>query len=91
MAKQKTATKLDFTGFVTVFTLSNCQRWDCIILECRFQATALFLCPFSERRYNMRLPNSYGSVTKLSGNRRKPYMVRITAEPEYDEQKEDFL
>lgn len=39
----------------------------------------------------MRLPNSYGSVTKLSGNRRKPYMVRVTAEPEYDEQKEDFV
>lgn len=26
----------------------------------------------------MKLPNSYGSITKLSGNRRKPYMVRIT-------------
>ena len=26
----------------------------------------------------MRLPNSYGSVTKLSGKRRKPYAVRIT-------------
>ncbi len=26
----------------------------------------------------MRNPNGYGSITKLSGNRRKPYMVRIT-------------
>lgn len=26
----------------------------------------------------MRLPNSYGSVTKLSGRRRRPWMVRIT-------------
>lgn len=26
----------------------------------------------------MRLPNGYGSVTKLSGNRRRPYIVRIT-------------
>lgn len=26
----------------------------------------------------MRLPNGYGSVTKLSGNRRKPYLARIT-------------
>ena len=26
----------------------------------------------------MRLPNGYGSVIKLSGNRRRPYMVRIT-------------
>lgn len=26
----------------------------------------------------MRLPNGYGSVTKLSGNRRKPYQARIT-------------
>ena len=27
----------------------------------------------------MRLPNGYGSVSKLSGNRRRPYIVRITA------------
>lgn len=26
----------------------------------------------------MKLPNGYGSVTKLSGNRRKPYMIRKT-------------
>lgn len=26
----------------------------------------------------MRLPNGYGSITKLSGNRRKPYLVRVT-------------
>lgn len=26
----------------------------------------------------MRLPNGYGSVYKLSGNRRNPYAVRIT-------------
>lgn len=26
----------------------------------------------------MRNPNSYGSIEKMSGNRRKPYMVRIT-------------
>lgn len=26
----------------------------------------------------MKLPNGYGSVTKLSGNRRKPYMARVT-------------
>lgn len=26
----------------------------------------------------MRLPNGYGSITKLSGRRRNPYMVRIT-------------
>lgn len=28
----------------------------------------------------MRLANGFGSITKLSGNRRKPYMVRITTE-----------
>ena len=27
----------------------------------------------------MRLPNSYGSITKLPGKRRKPYAVRVTA------------
>lgn len=27
----------------------------------------------------MRLPNGYGGITKLSGKRRNPYMVRITA------------
>lgn len=26
----------------------------------------------------MKLPNGYGSVAKLTGNRRRPYMVRIT-------------
>lgn len=26
----------------------------------------------------MKLPNNYGSITKLSGNRRKPYMVRVS-------------
>ena len=26
----------------------------------------------------MKLPNGYGSIIKLSGNRRKPYQVRIT-------------
>lgn len=25
----------------------------------------------------MRLPNGYGSITKLKGNRRKPYMIRV--------------
>lgn len=39
----------------------------------------------------MKLPNSYGSVTQLSGNRRKPYMVRISAEPKYDEAKQDYV
>lgn len=26
----------------------------------------------------LKLPNGYGSVTKLSGNRRKPYLARVT-------------
>lgn len=34
----------------------------------------------------MKLPNRYGSVTKLTGKRRKPYMVRITTNYEFDEQ-----
>lgn len=33
----------------------------------------------------MRLPNGYGSITKLSGKRRKPYIVRITTDTVYDE------
>ena len=33
----------------------------------------------------MRLPNSYGSISKLSGNRRKPWMVRVTQEWTFDE------
>lgn len=32
----------------------------------------------------MRLPNGYGSVVKLSGNRRKPYLVRKTIGWKYD-------
>lgn len=31
----------------------------------------------------MRLPNGYGSVSKLSGNRRKPFRARITTHWEY--------
>lgn len=34
----------------------------------------------------MKLPNGYGSVTKLSGNRRKPYLARITLGWNTDEQ-----
>ncbi len=33
----------------------------------------------------MKLPNGYGSVTKLTGKRRKPYMARITDGRVYDE------
>lgn len=33
----------------------------------------------------MRLPNGYGTVYKLSGKRRKPYIARITIGWEYDE------
>lgn len=29
---------------------------------------------------NFRLPSGYGSIYKLSGNRRKPYRVRITTD-----------
>lgn len=32
----------------------------------------------------MKLPNRYGSITKLSGKRRKPYIVRITTGYEID-------
>lgn len=38
----------------------------------------------------MRLPNGYGSITKLSGKRRKPYMVRITRDSVYDEEIGDY-
>ena len=36
----------------------------------------------------MRLPNGYGSVTKLSGKRRKPYYVRVTKGFRFDEEKD---
>lgn len=39
----------------------------------------------------MKLPNGYGSITKLTGKRRKPWMVRITGEKVYDEKKQDFV
>ncbi len=32
----------------------------------------------------MRLPNGFGSVTKLSGNRRRPYVAKITTGHEFD-------
>lgn len=39
----------------------------------------------------MRQPNGYGSVVKLSGKRRKPFMVRITVAKEYSEKLQDFV
>lgn len=33
----------------------------------------------------MKLPNKYGSICKLSGARRKPFMVRVTVGWDYDE------
>ncbi len=36
----------------------------------------------------MRLPNGYGSVVKLSGKRRNPYVVRKTAGWRYDKEKD---
>ncbi len=36
----------------------------------------------------MRLPNGYGSVIKLSGNRRNPYLIRKTAGWHYDKEKD---
>lgn len=36
----------------------------------------------------MRLPNGYGSVTKLSGRRRKPYVARVTLGWDVDQQEE---
>lgn len=36
----------------------------------------------------MKLPNGYGSVTKLSGKRRKPYIVRKTTGWHYDKDKD---
>lgn len=36
----------------------------------------------------MKLPNGYGSVVKLSGKRRKPYMVRKTTGYRIDPVKE---
>ncbi|MEG0806248.1 MAG: tyrosine-type recombinase/integrase [Lachnospiraceae bacterium] len=39
----------------------------------------------------MRLPNGYGGVTKLSGKRRKPYLVRKTIGWHYDDGKERVI
>ena len=39
----------------------------------------------------MKLPNGYGSVTKLSGSRRKPYLARVTVGWEIDEKSEKCI
>ncbi len=39
----------------------------------------------------MKLPNGYGSVTKLSGKRRKPYIVRKTTGWHYDKDKDKMV
>jgi hypothetical protein len=51
----------------------------------------LFFILKIERIDTMRLPNGYGSVTKLSGKRRNPYVVRISGAPEWDDEKQDFV
>ena len=38
----------------------------------------------------MKLPNGYGSITKLAGNRRKPWMVHVSGKEVYDEKIQDF-
>lgn len=38
----------------------------------------------------MRFQNGYGSITKLTGKRRKPWMVRVSNGVEYDEKLLDF-
>lgn len=40
---------------------------------------------------SMKLPNGYGSVTKLSGKRRKPYIVRKTLGWKYDALKDKMV
>lgn len=35
----------------------------------------------------MKLPNGYGSVVKLSGNRRNPYLIRKTTGWHFDKEK----
>lgn len=39
----------------------------------------------------MKLPNGYGSITKLSGNRRNPWMVRVCGKETYDSNKHDYV
>lgn len=39
----------------------------------------------------MRLPNGYGSVTKLSGARRRPYMVRVTSDCIYNKDLDEYI
>lgn len=39
----------------------------------------------------MKLPNGYGSVSKMTGRRRKPYVVRKTAGWEYDPAKDKMV
>lgn len=39
----------------------------------------------------MKLPNGYGSITKLSGNRRNPWIVRVSSEETFDDEKHDFV
>ena len=45
---------------------------------------------------NMKLPNNFGNINKLSGNRRNPYRARIRLDytdegKQYDEERTAFL
>ena len=39
----------------------------------------------------MKASNGYGSVYRLSGNRRKPYVAMVTVRTEYDEEKDNYI
>ncbi|GAG21729.1 unnamed protein product, partial [marine sediment metagenome] len=39
----------------------------------------------------MKNPNGYGSVTKLSGSRRNPFVVRISDGFKYDKIKDEYI
>lgn len=77
--------------------MQSLPKSHCIIFEQPVQENGRFLwlyfCThFPLRRRNndkeddtMKLPNGYGSVTKLTGKRRKPYMARITDGRVYDD------
>ena len=50
---------------------------------------AVIFIPIFKEDDTMKLPNGYGSITKLTGNRRKPWMARVTCDETYDEMKHD--
>lgn len=78
----------------------NYLQVTCILLAgylhvtCTFYLRPIANCVVTHSRLEvlkMKLPNGYGSVYKMKGNRRKPWVARVSVKLEYDTSKDRYI